>query len=37
MTVYPWTDVDRKVAEMVKAGDAPDIAQIGAYADYAKA
>ncbi len=37
VTVYPWTDVDRKVAEMVKAGDAPDIAQIGAYADYAKA
>ncbi|MER6117025.1 extracellular solute-binding protein [Streptomyces sp. A0642] len=37
VTVYPWTDVDRKVAEMVKAGNAPDIAQIGAYADYAKA
>ncbi|WP_406459176.1 extracellular solute-binding protein [Streptomyces sp. NBC_00876] len=37
VSVYPWTDVDRKVAEMVKAGNAPDIAQIGAYADYAKA
>ncbi|THA23121.1 extracellular solute-binding protein [Streptomyces sp. A1277] len=37
VTVYPWTDVDRKVAEMVKANKAPDIAQIGAYADYAKA
>ncbi|WNI26927.1 extracellular solute-binding protein [Streptomyces sp. ITFR-16] len=37
VTVLPWTDVDRKVAEMVKAGKAPDIAQIGAYADYAKA
>ncbi|MDP5313680.1 ABC transporter substrate-binding protein [Streptomyces poriferorum] len=37
VTVYPWTDVDRKVAEMVKDGKAPDIAQIGAYADYAKA
>ncbi|WP_307125657.1 extracellular solute-binding protein [Streptomyces sp. B1I3] len=34
--VYSWKDVDRKVAEMVKAGKAPDIAQIGAYADYAK-
>ncbi|MGW5401585.1 extracellular solute-binding protein [Streptomyces sp. NPDC003952] len=33
--VYSWEDVDAKVAEMVKAGDAPDIAQIGAYADYA--
>ncbi|GGT37467.1 solute-binding protein [Streptomyces purpureus] len=33
--VESWNDVDRKVAEMVKAGDAPDIAQIGAYADYA--
>ncbi|WP_327116125.1 extracellular solute-binding protein [Streptomyces sp. NBC_01341] len=37
VAVYSWKDVDRKVAEMVKAGDAPDIAQIGAYADYAKA
>ncbi|WP_351235699.1 extracellular solute-binding protein [Streptomyces sp. NPDC002133] len=34
--VYSWKDVDRKVAEMVEAGDAPDIAQIGAYADYVK-
>ncbi|MFF0477212.1 extracellular solute-binding protein [Streptomyces sp. NPDC004284] len=33
--VVSWDDVDRKVAEMVKAGQAPDIAQIGAYADYA--
>lgn len=37
VTVLPWTDVDREVAEMVKNGKAPDIAQIGAYADYAKA
>ncbi|MFD5646688.1 extracellular solute-binding protein, partial [Streptomyces anulatus] len=37
VTVLHWKDVDREVAEMVKAGDAPDIAQIGAYADYAKA
>ncbi|MEU4090933.1 extracellular solute-binding protein [Streptomyces sp. NPDC026673] len=32
--VYDWKVVDRKVAEMVAAGDAPDIAQIGSYADY---
>ncbi|MBT2900962.1 ABC transporter substrate-binding protein [Streptomyces sp. McG3] len=37
VTVLHWKDVDREVAAMVKAGDAPDIAQIGAYADYAKA
>ncbi|MFI8001651.1 ABC transporter substrate-binding protein [Streptomyces sp. NPDC086010] len=37
VAVYSWKDVDRKVAEMVEAGDAPDIAQIGAYADYAEA
>ncbi|MGV0098305.1 extracellular solute-binding protein [Streptomyces californicus] len=37
VTVLHWKDVDREVAEMVKAGKAPDIAQIGAYADYAKA
>ncbi|MFD6751301.1 extracellular solute-binding protein, partial [Streptomyces anthocyanicus] len=35
VSVYPWTDVDRKVKEMVAAGHAPDMAQIGAYADYA--
>ncbi|MFE1176647.1 ABC transporter substrate-binding protein [Streptomyces sp. NPDC058773] len=33
--VYSWTDVDKKVEEMVKGGHAPDLAQIGAYADYA--
>lgn len=37
VSVYSWTEVDAKVAEMVKAGKAPDIAQIGAYADYAAA
>lgn len=37
VSVYSWKDVDREVAEMVKAGRAPDIAQIGAYADYAEA
>ncbi|MFG2879898.1 ABC transporter substrate-binding protein [Streptomyces sp. NPDC048337] len=37
VSVYSWSEVDAKVAEMVKAGKAPDIAQIGAYADYAEA
>ncbi|MDI3099333.1 extracellular solute-binding protein [Streptomyces sp. AN-3] len=35
VTVYSWNDVDQKVREMVEAGDAPDLAQIGAYSDYA--
>ncbi len=35
--IESWDDVDRKVAELVEAGQAPDIAQIGAYADYAAA
>ncbi|MEU6126404.1 extracellular solute-binding protein [Streptomyces sp. NPDC047123] len=35
VTVHSWNDVDREVKEMVKKGDAPDLAQIGAYADYA--
>ncbi|GAA3834780.1 extracellular solute-binding protein [Streptomyces phyllanthi] len=35
VSVYSWNDVDRKVKEMVAAGKAPDMAQIGAYADYA--
>ncbi|MCX2968851.1 sugar ABC transporter substrate-binding protein [Streptomyces sp. TRM70308] len=35
VTIYGWSEVDRKVAEMVEAGEAPDIAQIGSYADYA--
>ncbi|MFD7920637.1 extracellular solute-binding protein [Streptomyces sp. NPDC059740] len=35
--VYNWKDVDRKVADLVKAGHAPDMAQAGAYADYAAA
>ncbi|WP_435612241.1 extracellular solute-binding protein [Streptomyces sp. bgisy159] len=37
VTVYSWNDVDRKVKEMVDAGEAPDMAQIGAYSDYAAA
>ncbi|MEG3627454.1 extracellular solute-binding protein [Streptomyces sp. C6-003] len=35
VTVHSWNDVDREVREMVEAGRAPDLAQIGAYADYA--
>jgi len=33
--VVDWTHVDDKVAALVKAGKAPDIAQIGSYAAYA--
>ncbi|WP_280891211.1 extracellular solute-binding protein [Streptomyces sp. LBL] len=35
VTVYSWNDVDSKVKKMADAGDPPDMAQIGAYADYA--
>ncbi|MFJ4619964.1 extracellular solute-binding protein [Streptomyces sp. NPDC088812] len=35
VTVHSWNDVDRKVKEMVEDGEAPDMAQIGSYADYA--
>lgn len=37
VSVYSWNDVDRKVKDMVAAGDPPDMAQIGSYADYAAA
>jgi multiple sugar transport system substrate-binding protein len=33
--VHGWKDVDKRVAAMVAAGRPPDIAQIGAYADFA--
>ncbi|MGW1764409.1 extracellular solute-binding protein [Streptomyces sp. NPDC002073] len=33
--LYPWADVDREVTRMVKAGDAPDMALMGAYSDFA--
>lgn len=36
VSVYSWNDVDRKVKELADAGKAPDMAQIGAYADYAE-
>ncbi|MER7175529.1 extracellular solute-binding protein [Streptomyces mesophilus] len=35
VTVLSWSDVDAEVAKMVKAGEAPDMAQIGAYSDFA--
>ncbi|NGO13453.1 extracellular solute-binding protein [Streptomyces sp. HC44] len=35
VSVYSWNDVDAKVKQMVADGNAPDMAQIGAYADYA--
>ncbi|MDL5202305.1 extracellular solute-binding protein [Streptomyces sp. ALI-76-A] len=35
VTVHSWNDVDREVKRMADAGDPPDLAQIGAYADYA--
>ncbi|MBC9716543.1 extracellular solute-binding protein [Streptomyces sp. TRM66268-LWL] len=35
VTVLSWNDVDAEVAKMVKAGEAPDMAQIGAYSDFA--
>ncbi|WP_245697670.1 ABC transporter substrate-binding protein [Streptomyces phaeochromogenes] len=35
VSVYSWNEVDAKVKKMVADGDAPDMAQIGAYADYA--
>ncbi|WP_415949749.1 extracellular solute-binding protein [Streptomyces sp. KLOTTS4A1] len=35
VTVLSWEKVDAEVAKMVKEGNAPDMAQIGAYADYA--
>ncbi|MFG2329694.1 extracellular solute-binding protein [Streptomyces sp. NPDC048604] len=35
--IESWDDVDRVVGELVDAGKAPDIAQIGAYADHAAA
>ncbi|WUQ09824.1 extracellular solute-binding protein [Streptomyces sp. NBC_00250] len=34
--VVSWDSIDGKVADMVEAGEAPDLAQIGAYADYAE-
>ncbi|MER5869382.1 extracellular solute-binding protein [Streptomyces sp. NPDC002044] len=33
--LLPWTDIDREVSRMVKAGKAPDLALMGGYSDFA--
>ncbi|WP_405489415.1 extracellular solute-binding protein [Streptomyces sp. NBC_00096] len=33
--LLPWTDIDREVSRMVKAGNAPDMALMGGYSDFA--
>ncbi|MEU3774846.1 extracellular solute-binding protein [Streptomyces sp. NPDC032472] len=33
--LLPWADIDREVSRMVKAGNAPDIALMGSYSDFA--
>ncbi|GGR52970.1 extracellular solute-binding protein [Streptomyces roseolus] len=35
VTLHPWDDVDREVTRMVEEGDAPDVALMGAYSDFA--
>ncbi|MFJ3581796.1 extracellular solute-binding protein [Streptomyces sp. NPDC090127] len=35
VTLYPWADIDREVTRMVEEGDAPDVALMGAYSDFA--
>ncbi|MER5727856.1 extracellular solute-binding protein [Streptomyces sp. NPDC002138] len=35
VTLMPWTDIDREVSKMVKAGKAPDMALMGGYSDFA--
>ncbi|MFE0647006.1 extracellular solute-binding protein [Streptomyces sp. NPDC059534] len=35
VTIYPWADVDREVTRMVGEGNAPDVALMGAYSDFA--
>ncbi|MEV4947883.1 extracellular solute-binding protein [Streptomyces sp. NPDC053755] len=35
VTLYPWADVDREVTRLVKEGNAPDVALMGAYSDFA--
>lgn len=33
--LIPWADIDREVSRMVKAGNAPDMALMGGYSDFA--
>ncbi|GGY41613.1 extracellular solute-binding protein [Streptomyces omiyaensis] len=35
VTLYPWDDVDREVTRLVEEGNAPDVALMGAYSDFA--
>ncbi|MFF9815116.1 extracellular solute-binding protein [Streptomyces sp. NPDC014006] len=35
VTLYPWADIDREVTRMVQEDDAPDVALMGAYSDFA--
>lgn len=35
VNVFSWTDIDKKVAEMMDSGDTPDMVQFGTYADFA--
>ncbi|MGW7052346.1 extracellular solute-binding protein [Streptomyces sp. NPDC054887] len=35
VTLHPWADVDREVTRMVKEDNAPDVALMGAYSDFA--
>ncbi|MGW6565862.1 extracellular solute-binding protein [Streptomyces sp. NPDC054975] len=35
VTLYPWADVDHEVTRMVEEGNAPDVALMGAYSDFA--
>ncbi|AUG79120.1 Putative ABC transporter substrate-binding protein [Kitasatospora sp. MMS16-BH015] len=31
--VVPWTEIDKRVADLIKKGDTPDVVQTGGYAD----
>lgn len=35
VTLYPWADIDSEVTRMVKENNAPDVALMGAYSDFA--
>ncbi|WP_426368393.1 extracellular solute-binding protein [Streptomyces sp. E-08] len=35
VTLYPWADIDREVTRMVEQDNAPDVALMGAYSDFA--
>ncbi|MFD3536818.1 ABC transporter substrate-binding protein [Streptomyces sp. NPDC058664] len=35
VTIHPWADIDREVTRMVQEDNAPDVALMGAYSDFA--